>query len=300
MSGPGLSREIASGPVSSWLDYDPSTMLADFDRRPFVIRHRLMGHPLLQLPRIVTLARSLPEPLIEYNSGDQAVDQEYLKTPKTGLSTEDTLLQIERCRSWMVLKNVERDPEYAQLLEECLAQVASQTEQVMPGMGRAEAFIFVSSPGSVTPYHMDPEHNFLLQARGTKRVTVFGRDRSIVSDLSLERLYAGAHRNMKYEAEFAGKGNAFELGAGEGLHIPATAPHWVSNGNAVSISFSITFRSKSLRYRESIYKVNSFLRTRGWAPSPPGESAFRDAAKVTVNRVIEKLRRLTQRRGSIV
>lgn len=297
MSGLGRGPGFASRPVSSWLDYNPSAMLSGFDRGPFVIRHRLMGHPLLQLQRIITLSRSLPESLIEYNSGDLSVDQEYLKTPKTGLSVQDTLVQIERCRSWMVLKNVERDPDYANLLQECLAQIASQTEQVMPGMARAEAFIFVSSPGSVTPYHMDPEHNFLLQARGGKRVTVFnGRDRSIVSEVSLERLFAGAHRNMKYSEEFAGKGNTFELGVGEGLHIPATAPHWVRNGNAVSISFSITFRSKSLRYRESIYKANSFLRSRGFAPSPPGESVLRDAAKAAANRVVEKLRTLTQRR----
>ena len=31
-----------------------------------------------------------------------------------------------------------------------------------------EAFIFISSPNTVTPYHMDPEYNFLLQIRGTK------------------------------------------------------------------------------------------------------------------------------------
>jgi hypothetical protein len=302
MSRPGQSREFASGSASSgptsWLDYDPAIMLAEFDRRPFIIRHRLTDHPLLQLPRIVALARSLPETMIEYNSGDLAVDQEYLKTPKTGLSAEATLVQIERCRSWMALKNVERDPEYAKLLEECLAQVAPQTEQITPGMGLAEAFIFVSSPGSITPYHMDPEHNFLLQARGNKRVTVFdGRDRSIVSDLSLEQLYSGAHRNMRYPEELAGRGNAFEVRAGEGLHIPATAPHWVRNGNAVSISFSITFRSKSRRYRQSIYKANSFLRQRGVTPLPPGESAFRDAVKATAVRVIEKWQSLTARRN---
>jgi len=35
-------------------------------------------------------------------------------------------------------------------------------------MGRREGFIFVSSPGSVTPHHMDPEHNFLLQITRTE------------------------------------------------------------------------------------------------------------------------------------
>ena len=44
-----------------------------------------------------------------------------------------------------------------------------------------EGFIFVSSPGSVTPYHIDPERNFLLQVRGNKTMHMFdGSDRSLL------------------------------------------------------------------------------------------------------------------------
>jgi plasmid stabilization system protein ParE len=45
------------------------------------------------------------------------------QTPRTGLSAEETLRRIEHCSSWLVLKNVERDPAYAALLEHCLADV---------------------------------------------------------------------------------------------------------------------------------------------------------------------------------
>ena len=37
----------------------------------------------------------------------------------------------------------------------------------------SQGFIFVSSPNSVTPYHFDPEHNILLQIRGSKVMTQF-------------------------------------------------------------------------------------------------------------------------------
>ena len=40
-------------------------------------------------------------------------------------------------------------------------------------MYKREAFIFVSSPNAVTPFHMDPEHNILMQLRGTKTMTLF-------------------------------------------------------------------------------------------------------------------------------
>src|SRR5207302_111135 len=130
-------------------------------------------------------------------SGDLPMTQDYLSTPHTGLSAQETLATIEQCRSWLVLKNVERDPQYRVLLEECLRQVAAQTPSMADGMRQAEAFIFVSSPHSITPYHMDPEHNFLLQVRGSKRVTVFdGTDRAILSEQQLESFHAGAHRNL--------------------------------------------------------------------------------------------------------
>ena len=35
-----------------------------------------------------------------------------------------------------------------------------------------EAFLFLSAPNSVTPVHIDPEHNFLLQIRGQKDMNV--------------------------------------------------------------------------------------------------------------------------------
>ena len=62
-----------------------------------------------------------------------------------------------------------------------------------------EAFIFVSSPGAVTPFHIDPEWNFLLQVRGRKIIHVFpADDRSLVSEEELERFYSGGHRNLAF------------------------------------------------------------------------------------------------------
>jgi hypothetical protein len=273
----------------NWLVYPAQVMLTRFPRAAFMIQHRLTDHPLLRLPRLIELARSLPEPQCEYNSGDLPVSQDYLSTPRTGLSALQTLAQIEQCHSWMVLKNVEHDPQYAALLDQCLQQLAVQTETAAPGMLHAEGFIFVSSPGSITPYHMDPEHNFLLQVQGSKRVTVFdGADRSILSEEQLESFHAGAHRNMQFRDEFAPRGELFELTPGNGLYIPVTAPHWVANGPSVSISLSITFRTLSASNQAGVYRVNAWLRRRGFAPVPPGRSAWRDAVKVALDRATSR------------
>ena len=132
------------------------------------MRHCLTDHALLQLPRLIELATVLPESSVEYNQADLPIEQEYLATPRNGLTIDQTIRQIEECHSWMVLKNVERNPPYKALLDECLEEIAPHVRTMSPQLENREAFVFVSSPQAVTPYHCDPEHNFLLQIRGDK------------------------------------------------------------------------------------------------------------------------------------
>jgi hypothetical protein len=266
--------------MSSWLEIEPPRFRERFDREPFLVRHRLMEHPLFALPRLVALARALPEDRVEYNAGDVPVSLDPAKTPRTGLSIEETIRRIEECRSWMVFKNVEQDPEYRALLDQCLDQVREHSEALWPGMGRREGFVFVSSPGSVTPYHMDPEHNFLLQIRGRKQVSMFdGEDRELLSELELERFYARGHRNLVFDERYQRKAHVFELTPGDGLYFPVTWPHWVQNGPEVSVSFSITFRTVSSDRREILYHVNERMRRLGIGLPAVGRSEFLDEAK---------------------
>lgn len=262
------------------LEIDAGLFRACFDRRPFYIGHRLVGHPLFALPRLIELACALPAEDVEYNAGDVPLSLKPELTPRNGLSPEETLRRIEECRSWMVLKSVEKDPEYAALLRACLEEVCVHSEPLRPGMRDPQGFIFVSSPGSVTPYHMDPEHNFLLQIRGTKAISLFdGRDRSILSEAELERFHAGGHRNLEYRPEYEAKAWHGRLVPGLGLHFPATAPHHVRNGDDVSVSFSITFRTPDLDVMGYAHRANGWLRRRGIRPVPPGRFPLRDRVK---------------------
>ena len=259
------------------LDIDSERFRACFDRAPFLIGPRLCEHPLFEIERLMQLARELPADKVEYNAGSVPIDCNPEETPRTGLSALETIRRIEQCSSWMVLKNAELTLEYRRLLEACLAEVAVHSEPVRPGMGMPEAFIFLSSPGTVTPYHMDPEHNFLLQIRGDKRMTLF--DRSVVPSEALERFYSGAHRNMPFDERFMADSTTFDLPAGRGLHVPVTAPHYVVNGSGVSISFSITFRTPDLERTAEAYFMNSRLRRLGIKPANVGVWTPRDQLK---------------------
>ena len=283
-------------PHARLLDIDPDKFRADFNRAPFIIGHHLVDHPLFSLPRLVELAQRLPEKQIEYNAGKLPVSVDPSQTPRNGLSVEETIRRIEECQSWMVLKYVETDPEYRDLLMRCLAEVKEHSETITPGMVQPEAYIFITSPGSVTPYHMDPELNFLLQIRGSKTVYQFdGRDRSIVTEEDLERFYTGAHRNMKFNEAWRAGAWKFELEPGQGLHFPVAYPHWVQNHDAVSISFSITFRTPAIERTSIIHRVNARLRRWGLTPSPVGQRGWSDALKFQGYRAWRRVRRLAGR-----
>jgi hypothetical protein len=275
------------------LELDSTGFRAQFGRAPFLVRHHLAGHELFSLSRLVELSTRLPASRVEYNAGDVPLSLDPAKTPRTGLSAQETIRRISECKSWLVLKNVEQDPQYGALLDRCLAEVGGLSQAVSPGMTDRESFIFVSSPGSVTPYHMDPEENFLLQIRGSKAMRVFDpSDPSVLSEGEVERFYSGAHRNLVFRDEIRAKARVFELSPGLGVHVPPTAPHWVLNGAEVSVSYSITFQTKASLRRAQAHRINAELRRWGLRPSPVGQSPLRDGLKQIAFRAKSRAERL--------
>lgn len=262
---------------------------AGFPERPAALRHKLAGHPLMALDRLITLARALPERSIEWNAGDLPVEQDPALTPMNGLAPDETLRRIAERRSWLVLKNVEQDTEYKALLETCLAELADAGRTGR--MYKKEGFVFVSSPGAVTPFHMDPEHNVLLQVSGRKTLRIFpARDPNLVPPELHEAFHAdGGHRNLPYREDFESRAKIFELTPGAAAYVPVKAPHWVKVGNEVSVSFSITWRSRASDDEARLHRANAWLRARGGKPSAPGRSPLRDAVKVCASRVAGRL-----------
>jgi hypothetical protein len=278
------------------LEIDEETFRTHFNRKPFLFRHDVAGHPLFKLSRLAELARTLPPSIVEYNAGKIPVSfPDWENTPYTGLSAEETVRRIEECGSWMVLKRAEAAPDCLQLLNEVLDEIEPLSEPLEAGMCEREGAVFVTSPGSVTPYHMDHEINFLLQMRGSKTVSVFSAsDREVLSELELERHFSGPaiHRNMKFHDRYQERAMVFELKAGYGLHIPTTDPHWIKNGDQVSISFSAAFKTRASLHRGAVYRLNSQMRRVGINPAPYGRGVLRDAVKYQASRVVGRAQKL--------
>ncbi|MGC4250723.1 MAG: cupin-like domain-containing protein [Sphingobium sp.] len=225
------------------------------------LTHDLAGHPLLSLEALADLAERMPDGSVEYNLGALPLGVDPDDTPANGLTLGETIRTIETNGSWAVLKNVERDPTYGALLDQALAELEPLVARRTGPMLHREAFIFLTSPGSVTPFHMDPEHNILLQIHGTKTMTVFpARDEELVPARKSEHFHNGGHRNLSWQDDFMARGVPVVLEPGDAIHVPVKAPHFVRNGPAVSVSLSVTWRSERSVAEGELHSFNALLR----------------------------------------
>lgn len=248
--------------------------------KPFRVTHDLGSHPLFQLSKLVELAGSMDRDRIEYNSGDLTPGQKAEETPGIDLSPKETVRQIETCHAWMVIKNVEHEPAYREVLEKCLYGMADDLGLPHSYFGDIQGFIFVSSANSTTPLHIDAEDNFLIQMRGEKFVHIFDDpDHEIVPPQAFE-LDPGKYRNLEYDEAYEKRGEVFTLNGGDGVRIPYFWPHWVRTGGEYTISMAVTWKTPAILRNNKVLWVNAMLRRFGMPQDLPGKLPALDTAKV--------------------
>jgi mannose-6-phosphate isomerase-like protein (cupin superfamily) len=262
---------------------------ASYPEVPHVLTHTLHQHPLLEREALAELAEALPATSVEYNAADQPLGIDGKPAP-TGLPIGETIRRIESSASWAVLKNVEQHAPYAALLADLLAELTPQIEARTGRMLKTQGFIFISSPNSVTPYHFDPEHNVLLQIRGSKTMTQFpaGNPR-FAPDTVHETYHTGGGRELKWADYLLPGGTEFPLSPGEALYVPVMAPHFVRNGPEPAVSLSITWRSAWSFAEADARAFNGLLRAKGLSPAAPGRWPATNRTKSLGWRVARKL-----------
>jgi ribosomal protein L16 Arg81 hydroxylase len=267
------------------IELDRSQARARFHRAPFAMRHGLAGHDLFTLRRLVELAKSMPRDRIELNSGRLEPGVRPEDVPGIAMPAEDVIHRIENADAWLVIKGVELDPAYRALLHDFLNQVSSAAGPGTESFEDLQGFIFVSSAGSVTPFHFDAEENILVQIRGDKFVHIFDNaDRSLVPEESLE-LSPSRHRNQPYRVDFERRAEVFCLTPGDAVHIPYLWPHWVHTGSSWCVSMAMTWKTPAVRRLNKLRLMNGTLRRYGLPQPAPGLSELGDAAKVALHDV---------------
>jgi len=276
------------------------------DRQPFKFGHRLMGHPALSLENLGRVLPSLKEGQLFYSKStlDTGEDLDRLhQSQRNGLSIEQTIENIQTSNSYIMVRSPETDPSFADLHRGLLSDVEAVIQGRRAGRKALDSmlYMFIASPNSVTPFHIDRYSTFLMQFRGSKTVTVFpALDPRVVNAKDCEDYVAyRAKRGPQWNPASEAYGTTFEFAPGEALHIPFVAGHHVRNGaDDVSISLSIIFKTdETERMRKAMMfnrKARMLLSPLGMAPSLAGQSAWKDAMKAFIfsgaNRAVRLLR----------
>jgi hypothetical protein len=273
--------------------FDTPRFREDFDEESFDFRHVFsVDHPLFTRERMRhLLTNPATKNNVYYNAGDIRVDQRWDSVPARTKPVEEVFDSVENSGAWIALLRVNEDPEYNLLLEDCLRELKQLSGRPIDDDKKTqEADIYITSPRRVTMYHIDPICNFLMQISGEKQIHIFDRkDRDVLPEEELERYWSLNDYAVTYRQELEDRAKVFTLRPGTGVHIPLNNPHWVKNGDEISVSLSINYQYKDDR-RKNIYLANYYLRQAGLKPKPPGTSKIIDhmkASAVTVGRKID-------------
>lgn len=280
---------LATGAIASELDKNgPILQVSEdvfrrhFDKTPFLFEHALADHPAFTMNRLAQLLEmTIPHPeLLYWDAGQKEINQRWNDQPGRDFPVEEAFKRIREKGAWIILFGAERDPEIAALLERGMDQIESLCGySVFNDVKVRDAYIFITAPKRITAYHIDFQCGFLLQLHGDKTIHVFDRgDREVTTEEEIERFWTKDTNAAIYKPEFQSRAHTWLLKPGLGVHLPVNSPHWLQNGDDISVSLSLNFQFKNSRLAD-IYRANYYLRKLGIQPIPPGISMWRDRAK---------------------
>jgi hypothetical protein len=224
-----------------------------------------------RLPRRSVIADTAAQPLLVPQGGP----------PRGALERPgDVIRDLHHANAWLTLLNVEADPAMAELMNAQLDQleagmIARQGKRGM--MRRRVAFVFVSSPNSVTPVHFDIEHSLLMQVSGSKTVSIGRFESDAVRRREFDRYWDGSHGRIE---DLPPEVATYTMAPGRAVYIPPGTPHWVHNGPDISLSVTLTYFTAATVRQNRIEDFNALLRRRHVKPREPGHSAAVDTVKI--------------------
>src|SRR6516162_708148 len=243
--------------------------------------HDLHLDDRLTLAAVADLADRLPRRSVIADTAAQALLSPQSGPPRGALERPgDVIRDLQNANAWLTLLNVEDDPGMAELMNTYLDQLASglsarRGKRVK--MRKRVAFVFVSSPNSVTPIHFDIEHSLLMQVSGCKTVSIGRWESDAARRHEFNRYWNGSHRRIE---TLQAEEGAYTMTPGRAVYIPPGTPHWVHNGPDISLSVTLTYFTAATVRENRVEDFNSHLRRRHLKPREPGRSAVVDTAKV--------------------
>src|SRR5215470_204618 len=246
----------------------------EFPGRSLGFSHDLYLDDRLTLAAVADLADRLPRRSVIADSAAQPLLSPQSGPPRGALERPgDVIRDLQNANAWLTLLNVEDDPGMAELMNTYLDHLemgmsAKQGKRVK--MRKRVAFVFVSSPNSVTPVHFDIEHSLLMQVSGQKTVSIGRFESAAARRHEIDRYWDGSHGRIEtLQPEVA----SYAMTPGRGVYIPPGTPHWVHNGPGISLSVTLTYFTAATVRENRVEDFNAHLRRRHMKPREPGHSA---------------------------
>jgi len=253
-----------------------------FPGRSVGFTHDLHLDDRLTLPAVADLADRLPRRSVIADTAAQPLLVPQGGPPRGVLERPgDVIRDLQNANAWLTLLMVEDDPGMAEIMNTYLDQLeagmsAKQRKRVK--LRKRVAFVFVSSPNSVTPVHFDIEHSLLMQVSGCKTVSIGRFESDAARRSEVDRYWNGSHGRIEnLQPEVA----SYTMTPGRAVYIPPGTPHWVHNGPDISLSVTLTYFTAATVRENRIEDFNSHLRRRHMKPREPGHSTLIDTAKVS-------------------
>lgn len=260
------------------------------DTSPFKVRHSLLGHQALELESLTETLLRLPRSHVRYSNRQLKTADNFEATFRKdhgNCSLETTLRDMLFSDSLIMVNSPEIDPAFKLLYEEIIESVAGLVSEkdrkkriLMPTL-----YLFIASPNSVTPFHIDRYSTFLFQFRGSKEVGVAKPwDTRVVSGPDCEAYVSYANTKLPWSDDRKELFERYQFSPGEALHIPFVSGHFVKNGpEDISISMSIIFNTETtMMWRRALnfnHRARKLLKPLNLTPAPVGLNRFRDQSK---------------------
>jgi hypothetical protein len=242
----------------------------------------LVGHPLFEADSLAALGQRLEaRHCVRTHSDAATAGTSFAQAPQihpSALPVASALRDVAQAKAWMSLLNVQSDATYRSLVDQVFDALAPMVNARDPGLCYRGGWIFVTSPHAVTPFHMDKEHNFILQINGSKTLYVWDPDDTEVLAEAARDLFHATHSRdlVQWQDSYRARAHRFELQPGMGAYMPSTSPHLVENGDGPSVTASFTYYTHATRRDALLHTLHHRLRERGASPRPVGDRPWLD------------------------
>jgi hypothetical protein len=267
------------------LDLDDAIFAENYDRIPFGFSHNLHDLALFENETLRSVCETYAAHPQDYfvSCSAPTAGTVFYSVPKTPLKPHEAFDQLAAGSYKILLKRLERHHDgFRELLDALFAQVKGhlRRNRLPDEVVRLESSVFISAPQATTPFHFDPEVNFLSQIEGEKVYHLY--EPSVLGEDEVEPLYVRATTDIG-QVDLARRDpsaeHVFRLRPGTGLHQPQDAPHWVETVGSRSISYTFVYETREGRTRSRVRACNAYLRRLHLDPSRPGERPAQDAIK---------------------